>query len=195
MNRGSRETGRVERLPVSRPLFSISPFSPLEDIFEPMRMLDDFFRPSRFFDDFFRRSLTSISAEMPSMDVEETDDEYLVSVDLPGFKKDEIKVECTENRLTISAERSESEERRRRSRRYYGSFYHSFTLPRGTDVDQIRADYEDGVLTVRIPRSESARARQIEIGAGGTERQIEGGRAEKSASQSRQEQAQSTTRH
>jgi HSP20 family protein len=164
MAKNESESGQVERVPVRRQ----SSLSPMEDFFRPIKMLDDFFRPSRFLEDFWR-DLPAWREERflsPSVDVEEADNEYMVCVDLPGFNKEDIKVECTGNQLSISAERSKEETKRRSSRRYYGSFYRSFTLPQGVESDQICADYENGVLTVRIPRGEESRPRRIEVGSG-----------------------------
>ena len=126
---------------------------------DPTALLDDWLRPSRLFNEW---------ARLPSVDVEEADNEYLVSVDLPGYKKEDIQVECTDNHVTIAAEHSETETKRRNSRRSYGSFFKSFTLPRGTDTEQISVDYENGVLMVHIPRGEEPRPRRIEIGASGS---------------------------
>ncbi len=138
--------------------------SPFEEIFEP---LDDFFRPSRLIGDFFKHGMSRSDQRWmsPMVDVEEKGDEYLVSADLPGFKKDEIKIDCTLDQLTITAECSQEETNKRSSRRSYGSFYRAFALPPGTKTEQIRADYENGVLQIRIPRSEDAKPRRIEIGA------------------------------
>ena len=99
----------------------------------------------------------------PSVDVEDNDQEYLISVDLPGFKIEEIKVESTNNQLSISAEREETEKKRRESHRFYGSFYKSVTLPRGVDPAHIRADYDNGVLMVHVPRGDEDRPKRIEI--------------------------------
>jgi HSP20 family protein len=163
----------VERIPVRRSSF----LSPFEDILEPTGIFDDFLRPSRLFEDFFRRGLPAWREERflsPSVDVEETENEYLICAELPGFERNDIKVECTDNQVNISAERSEDETKRRSSRRYYGSFYRSVTLPQGIDSEQIKANYENGVLTIHIPRGDEARPRRIEIGTGAAEKQVKG---------------------
>lgn len=160
--RRSNELRNAERLPVSkRSGMSLSPF--FEDFWEPMRLFDDFFR---------RDYLPSMSmAEpqwlSPAIDVEETDSEYLVYADLPGVKKEDINVECSENQLTITAERKyESVEGRKRDRqeRFYGKYQRSFTLPQGIRADNIQADFSNGELVVHVPKGEESKARKIEIG-------------------------------
>lgn len=153
-----RRQGRTERMPAVRHSTFLSPF---EELFEPPRLFNDFL--SRFptaFDWNTDRFLT------PALDLEENDNEYMVYVDLPGVKKEDIKVECSDNTLSISAERSEETGNRRRgpSRRFYGSFQKTFTLPAGVVADQVRADFENGELTVHIPKGEEAKPRRIEIG-------------------------------
>lgn len=144
------------------------------ELIEPLRFWDDLLRPSRFFEDFFRRGSPGSEARFlsPSVDVEETEDEYQVCVDLPGFKKDDIRVDCTDNQVSISAEKSEEETKRRSTRRYHGSFCRTFSLPQGVSSDDVKADYENGVLTVHIPRGEETKSRRVEIGTGSGERPI-----------------------
>jgi len=151
---------RAERMPISRRASSF--LSP---------RFEDFFEPTRWFDDFLTRDLMPFYGDnrllAPTVDIDETADEYIVSADLPGVKKEDISIECAENQLTISAERKyESVEGRKsdRQERYYGSYQRSFTLPSGVDADKVEASYDEGVLTLRIPKGEQAKARKIEIG-------------------------------
>jgi len=151
---------RAERLPeFRRPSSFLSPW--FEDIFDYPSMLDPFL--SRDFLPFERQSRFL----KPAIDIDETTDEYIVSADLPGVKKEDVSIECTGNQLTISAERkyeSVAGRKSERQERYYGSFQRSFALPSGADADQVEASFEGGVLTVRIPKGEQARSRKIEIG-------------------------------
>ena len=103
----------------------------------------------------------------PLADVTETDDAYLVEVDLPGVKRDDINVETTGSELAITGEFKEKEKvgfLRSRTRRS-GRFEFRTTLPAHVDVDKISADLGDGVLTVRVPKSEVAKPRRIAISA------------------------------
>jgi HSP20 family protein len=101
----------------------------------------------------------------PVVDVEESEDSWIVEAELPGVKKKDINVEMRDSELEISGEIKERERKgilRRRTRRT-GRFDYRVTLPGRVDADKIGADLNDGVLTVRIPKSEQDRARHIEV--------------------------------
>ena len=103
----------------------------------------------------------------PLADVSETDDRYLVEVELPGVKRDDISVEVAGNELVISGEFTEKEKVglfRSRTRRT-GRFEYRTLLPREVDTEKIGADLAEGVLTVTVPKSETAKPRRIEITA------------------------------
>jgi HSP20 family protein len=103
----------------------------------------------------------------PAVDVSEDDGKYVVTVELPGTKREDVTVEAHENVLTIRGEkRSEREEKKEQSRwveRTYGSFSRSFTLPANADADRVNASFRDGVLTIEIPKSEAAKPKTIAI--------------------------------
>lgn len=103
----------------------------------------------------------------PVVDVSEDDDHYTVTAELPGVKKDDVTIELHERVLTIHGEkRSEREEktaRRHHVERSFGAFSRSFTLPANADPDQIRARFEEGVLTVEIRKMEEAKPRTVTI--------------------------------
>lgn len=106
----------------------------------------------------------------PAVDVNESADHYLMTVDLPGFKKDDIKIEMNDNVLTISGERRretspEEEKKTHRFERSYGSFTRSFSLPTTVSAEKIEANYEDGVLSLYLPKTPVAKARTIQIEA------------------------------
>ena len=101
----------------------------------------------------------------PLADVEETDDAYVVEIDLPGVRREDIDIELGDRQLTVSGELKEKERTgilRRRTRRV-GRFQYSVTLPGEVDADQVSAQLDDGVLTVRVPKPEQARPRRIQI--------------------------------
>lgn len=120
------------------------------------------------FDRYVRSFLDNdFRAMVPPIDVEETGDHYLVSVDLPGVTKDEINVRVQDNIVTISGERKrEVKEEGRPTERSYGRFERSISLPSSIDPDQVEAHYENGVLELAIQKAESAKARQITIQSG-----------------------------
>ncbi len=104
---------------------------------------------------------------MPALDVNETDDEYAITVELPGARKEDVTVEFEEGMLTIrgekKSEREEKKEQQRFVERRYGTFSRSFSLPRDADGDRIQASFENGVLTLNIPKSEEAKPRTVSI--------------------------------
>jgi HSP20 family protein len=107
------------------------------------------------------------SAEI-KLDVEEQDAAYVVTAEIPGVRKEDIKVDVDGNVVTICAEsKTEREEKNRgcvvRSERYYGSLYRSFAL--GTDIDQSKAQakYADGVLTLTLPKKSNGSAKRLSI--------------------------------
>jgi HSP20 family protein len=115
----------------------------------------------------------------PETDVVETEREIRVVAEMPGLNRDDIEIDMENNVLTISGEkreaRTEKEEGRYHlSERRYGKFSRSFVLPRDVEADGIQASFQDGVLTVHIPKAERARRRKIEIGGGdGRPQQVE----------------------
>lgn len=152
-SRNTPETRSRDRMPARR---DQSFLTPMEQLFDPLRL----------FGDIFGRPLMPFERFAPIVDVEERDNEYVVCVDLPGVKKEDVNIEVAENQLSISAERRSREGREGRGSRFYGSFQRVFTLPPGTDSSQITAEFENGELVLHIPRSEESRARRIEIGEG-----------------------------
>ena len=112
---------------------------------------------------------TETAAWNPRVDVYEKGNRLVTKVDLPGIKKDDVKVEVTDGQLVISGERkSESEEKQERfyrSEREYGSFYRAVPLPEGSRLEDVKATFADGVLEVSVPFSAQteAKARRIEI--------------------------------
>jgi HSP20 family protein len=104
---------------------------------------------------------------IPAMDLVETDEHYLLRADLPGFGRDDVKIELDENVLTISGERRTQREQRAegyfRIERASGTFARSLTLPRGVDAERIEASFADGVLEVRIPKPEQRKPRRVAI--------------------------------
>lgn len=110
-----------------------------------------------------------VRAWSPTIEVFERDNRLVTKVDLPGLKKEDVKVEVTDGHLSISGERKrEVEEKKKnvyRSEREYGSFCRAVPLPEGVKLEDVKATFADGVLEVSVPlptRSE-ARIRKVEI--------------------------------
>ena len=105
----------------------------------------------------------------PDTDVIETEREIRVVTEMPGLKRKNIEVDVENNVLTFRGEKREERTEGEAGRfhlaeRRYGTFTRSFILPRDVDPEQIQADFQDGVLTVAIPKSERVRRRRIQLG-------------------------------
>ena len=115
---------------------------------------------------------------IPPMDLVEEADHFVLRADLPGVGENDVNIELEDRVLTISGDRkSEHEERGEgyfRLERAAGSFSRSLTLPEGVDAEGIEAGFENGVLTVRIPKPEERRPRRVEINVGEKSKVIEG---------------------
>ena len=129
------------------------------------REVDSLF--DRFFD---RRSDDNDSPSAvwsPSTDLVETDDDFRLHLDVPGMTKDDITINLQNRTLTVSGERSsertDENEEFVRVERAFGTFHRTFTLPDTVDADHIEATYDDGVLTINVPKTEERTRRQIEI--------------------------------
>jgi HSP20 family protein len=107
---------------------------------------------------------------VPSLDVRETGDEYVVMVDLPGVKSEDVSIELSDQVLTISGSRAPVEiGEAQRVERPYGSFVRTLTLPNGIEDESVVADCVDGVLELRIPKPARVKPKRIAIGAGSPE--------------------------
>ena len=105
----------------------------------------------------------------PAVDIyENTDREFVIKAELPEMKREQINVTFENNVLTLSGERASefngSAGTVHRTERLFGKFTRSFTLPVTVDGSRITAAYKDGVLTIRIPQREEAKAKQIAVG-------------------------------
>jgi HSP20 family protein len=103
----------------------------------------------------------------PPADIYETKDEYVFKLELPGISKDEINIEFANDTLTIKGERKEEKEVKQeeyhRVERCCGSFVRSFSIPKNVDANKINATMQDGILELRVPKVEEARAKAIPI--------------------------------
>jgi len=123
---------------------------------------------SDLMDEFFNDVVnTNRDTFIPGIDISETDDQFLISAELPGMKKEDIDVSLDNGRLSISGERKfEKEEGGKKFHRVetrYGSFNRSFQLPDNVDEESINATYESGILNISIDKSEDKVKKKIEI--------------------------------
>lgn len=141
----------------------------------------DMNRLAREMDTLFGGGLTpSSDLWAPPVDVEETGDELLLTAELPGMSRDDIAIELEDGVLTIQGEKKDERKDEGTQgllyERRWGSFTRRFTLPRAVDSGNITAQYENGILSIRVPKAEEAKGRKIEITDGSREQLSEGGR-------------------
>ena len=123
------------------------------------------------FDDFFNKALEEDSSEdnfrAMAMDITEHDNEFMIEANLPGYKKDNVRISIHDNQLMLEATREDSQEEQRgtiyRCERYRGSYRRNLSLPENADVDKIEAKMADGVLKLSIPKKEPTPMKQISI--------------------------------
>jgi HSP20 family protein len=133
----------------------------------------------RMFHEFWRRPFLSLwdhehswpgrmlSLQMPAMDVYEEKDEVVVKAELPGLSKEDLEVTLTESTLTLKGEKKKEEEVKEknfyRSERSSGSFVRTIDLPAEVKTDQTKASFENGVLEIRLPKTEDAKRKVIKV--------------------------------
>ena len=127
---------------------------------------------NRLFNQFFRggngeEAGWGLRTWTPPVDMYETDDAFILKAELPGVSKDEVHVEIHQNTLILRGERKHAaevtEDRYHRVERPYGRFERSFVLPTLVDQEHVQATYHDGVLELRLPKSEAAKPKRIAI--------------------------------
>jgi HSP20 family protein len=115
----------------------------------------------------------STSAWAPALDIAERKDAYLVTVELPGVKLDDLEITLEDGLLTIQGERhftdDASDQNFHRVERRYGTFRRSITLPAHVMADEVEASIEDGVLRILVPKAEEAKPKRIQVNPGGME--------------------------
>ena len=134
---------------------------------DPFRELDDFReRMSRMLEQTFGGLPEVVSGGWsPLIDIEETDDAYVFEAELPGVRREDVQIDVDGNELRIGGEVRERDRTGvlRRQTRMQGRFEYRSTLPHEVDADRIEAALKDGVLSVRVPKSERSQPRRIEI--------------------------------
>jgi HSP20 family protein len=134
---------------------NLTRFDPFGDVarFDPFNGLENFFRDFRI-----KPALSEFEAEPRiKMDISETDKAYTIKAEIPGVKKEDIKVDIARNQVSISVETNRETEQKEgervvRSERYFGRQYRSFTLPQEIDDGKAGAKYHDGILELALPK-------------------------------------------
>jgi HSP20 family protein len=123
----------------------------------------------RLFDSFFNTDVQGeeTRAWVPPVDIQENADAYLFHAELPGLTKEDIHITLENNVLRVSGERKLEKDAKKenyhRVERTYGTFTRTFTLPTQVDADKVLAAFENGILTITVPKAEQAKPRQIAI--------------------------------
>jgi HSP20 family protein len=151
---------------------ALAPWRPLADMSRWERDME------QIFDDFFTRRLRPFWDErrwpwrgtqmsVPAVDLYEEKDQIIAKAELPGIEKDDIQVNITDHLLTIMGEKKKEEEIKEkayyRAERSYGSFSRTVELPSEIQFDKARASFKNGVLEIRLPKSEEARKKEVKV--------------------------------
>jgi HSP20 family protein len=135
----------------------------LEEVSDKLNRL--FSRPSARRDN--GQEAMTVADWIPTVDISETDAEFLIKAELPEVNKDDVKITLQQGVLTIQGHRAHEREERgtryHRVERAYGTFARTFTLPDYVDDTNVRAEFKDGVLTLHVPKSEKAKPKAIEV--------------------------------
>ena len=134
------------------------------NVYDPLALARNFFGFDTFFDTGMRKASTTFT---PNFEVKETDDSFVLTADVPGIKKEEIDISLHGNVLTVSGAR-QAEERKEGDTYYlyerqYGSFARSFTMPQEADSDHIKAEMDNGVLTITVAKKAESKPRKIPL--------------------------------
>ncbi|NOY39509.1 MAG: Hsp20/alpha crystallin family protein [Nitrospirae bacterium] len=148
---------------------------------EPSRVLAPFEEMERWFEeDVFRRPFSLLGPSWlprlrfpeleeisPVVDIYEEGDDVVVKAEMPGIKKDDVDVSLTDNTITISGEKKKEEKVEKKNyyrlERSYGSFTRTFRLPAEVQSDKAKAKFKDGILEIRVPKTEEAKKREKKV--------------------------------
>ncbi len=146
-------------------LMKWTPFQDLLNVQREMnQLIDRFFSDTPFSED---REAAYLTEWSPDVDIKETKKEFVVQAELPGLKKKDVRITYKDGVLTIEGERKQEKEEKDKNfyrvERRFGKFYRAFQIPGAIKEDQIQAKFKDGVLTIRLPKSEEEKGREIEV--------------------------------
>ncbi len=149
---------------------AVTPWRPFMDLArwerDMERTMEDFFgRRLRWPERWFGNTELEITA--PAVDLFEEKDDIVVKAELPGMDKENIEVNLTDHHLTIKGEKKKEEEIKEesyyRAERSYGSFFRTLELPKDVHVGRVKASFKNGILEVRLPKTEEAKAKEIKV--------------------------------
>jgi HSP20 family protein len=149
------------------PTQTLAPFRAWENEIE--RMFEDFpfFRIPRFRELEAFRFPRELRPQVPSLDMYEEKSDVVVKAEMPGMSKDDIDIVLSDSTLTLKGEKKKEEEVKEkdyyRCERQYGSFLRSVKLPSEVKAEGVRATFKDGVLEVRLPKSEQAKKKEVRV--------------------------------
>jgi len=148
----------------------LAPFKAIRNLLAPEPVFTLQQRLNRLFEDRFLplgAEPFSMGAWSPTCDIYETENEIVVKAEIPGVKKEDVKLSMLDDVLTLTGERKFEEETKKenyvRVERGYGSFTRSFTLPPSVDAQKISAEFKDGLLEIKLPKLEQAKPKEVEI--------------------------------
>ncbi len=146
---------------------AITRWDPFKELDELNKRLSMMYGRAPLRKDSEKEEAMTVAEWAPLVDIVEDEKEYLIKAELPEVKREDVKVSVEEGVLTVSGERKfEKEEKGKkyhRIERAYGRYARSFTLPDDADPSKVTAEFKDGVLRVRLPKSEKAKPKSIEI--------------------------------
>jgi HSP20 family protein len=149
---------------------SVTPRRPFMDLprwdRDMERMMGDFFSRRPWWPErWFKTERMELTA--PAVDLYEEKDDIVVKAELPGIEKNNIEVNLTDHTLTIKGEKKKEEEIKEknyyRAERSYGSFVRTLELPRDVHTDKVKATFKNGILEVRLPKTEEAKAKEVKV--------------------------------
>ncbi len=140
----------------------LSPFEEIEKLFE-----EAWKRPLSLFGSLMPRLKTETEVIAPAVDIYEEGDDLVLKAELPGLNKEDIEVKVTDDYITISGEKKKEEKVEEKNyyryERSYGSFSRTFRLPVEIQTDKAKAKFENGVLEIRIPKTEEAKTKERKL--------------------------------
>ncbi|OGP85729.1 MAG: hypothetical protein A2Y95_02995 [Deltaproteobacteria bacterium RBG_13_65_10] len=144
----------------------VSRWNPIQELFAIQDEMNRYFENTRKGQD---QRLAGVDAWAPPVDIYESAEAFEIVVELPGVKKEDVKLEVKENTLTLRGERRQEKDSKaegvHRIERVFGAFHRSFSLPANINTGNVKATFRDGVLTIVLPKAEEAKPRHIDIAA------------------------------
>lgn len=149
---------------------SVTRWDPLRDLDDLQHRFSTMFGRAPIKKEGDKREALTVAEWAPLVDIIEDDQNYVIKAELPGVKKEDIKVGVQDDVLTVSGhrhyEKEEKDKKFHRIERSYGSFARSFTLPEDSDGEKVSAEFKDGMLKVLLPKTERVKPKQVEVKIG-----------------------------